>query len=123
MRVNHDWCVMVLPTIIIVTGSKNAYVQFTSPKSKENVQKLIENNAGLSVATLEVEDNNGNITKIKDGRFNSNTKISFSGNISGENDIYIINMSKTSEAVNKTSEANQTLYDKFKLIKKNLIQW
>ncbi len=114
---------MVLPTIIIVTGSKNAYVQFTSPKSKENVQKLIENNAGLSVATLEVEDNNGNITKIKDGRFNSNTKISFSGNISGENDIYIINMSKTSEAVNKTSEANQTLYDKFKLIIKNLIQW
>ena len=113
---------MVLPTIIIVTGSKNAYVQFTSPKSKENVQKLIENNLLCLSSTLEVEDNNGNITKIKDGRFNSNTKISFSGNISGENDIYIINMSKTSEAVNKTSEANQTLYE-FKLIIKNLIQW
>lgn len=103
-------------------GSKNAYVQFPSPKSKENVQKLIEDNAGLSVATLEVEDNNGNTTKIKDGRFNSNTKISFSGNISGENDAYIINMSKNSDAVNKTSEANQTLYDKIKLKIKSLIQ-
>lgn len=101
--------------------SKNAYVQFTSPQSKENVQKLIEDSAGMSVATLQVIDNNGNETKIKDGKFNSNSKISFDGNISGENDAYIIKKAKENGAVNITSAVNQTLYDKFKSVIKGLL--
>lgn len=101
--------------------SKSAYVQYTSPQSKENVQKLISDSIGMSVATLEVVDSNGNETQIKNGNFHSNAKIPFDGNISEENDSYIIKKSKENEIINITSNENQTLYNKFKSIIKELL--
>lgn len=45
--------------------SKRANVQFTSPESKEQITSLIDQSAGLAVATLEVRDADGNILNFE----------------------------------------------------------
>lgn len=100
--------------------SKRAHVQFTSPESKAEVKELIKESAGLAVATLEVQDANGNKTKIKEGQFTSNKKIAFSGDILAEDDSYIINQAKQDTVITQVSEDNLLLYEKFEPVIKKL---
>lgn len=102
-------------------GSKHAHVQFTSPDSKPEVKALIEQSAGIALATLEVKDSNGNKTKIKEDQFTSNKRISFSRDISPEDDSYIAVQAKKDTVITIVSEPNQALYEKFKAVIEKLI--
>lgn len=95
-------------------GSKRAHIQFTSPESKEEVKGLIDRSAGLAVSTLEVMDENGNKTKIKEEQFTSSSKISFGRDIKPEDDPYIVAQAKRDGVVSVVSEDNHKLYNRFK---------
>jgi len=70
-----------------VLKSKNANINFNSPKSIEGVIKVAEDIEGYADVELEVEyENNsllesGNTAKIKDGKLSENTKIDISGEL------------------------------------------
>ncbi|MCR4962870.1 MAG: hypothetical protein K6B40_03185 [Firmicutes bacterium] len=95
-------------------GSKRAHIQFTSPESKEEVKGLIDRSAGLAVSTLEVMDENGNKTKIKEDQFTSSLKISFGRDIKPEDDPYIVSQAKQEGVVSVVSADNHSLYKRFK---------
>lgn len=95
-------------------GSKRAHIQFSSPESKEEVKGLIDRSAGLAVSTLEVMDENGNKTKIKEEQFTSSSKISFGRDIKPEDDPYIVAQAKRDGVVSVVSEDNHKLYNRFK---------
>jgi hypothetical protein len=94
--------------------SKHAHIEFKSPDSKSEIKSLIENSAGLAVATLEVQDSNGNKTKIKQDKFTSNKDIAFERDILDEDDSYIITQAKKDSVINQVSPDNNTLYNRFK---------
>ena len=95
-------------------GSKRAHVQFTSPESKEEVKGLIDRSAGLAVSTLEVTDENGNKTRIKEEQFTSLSRIPFGRDIKPEDDAYIVSQAKRDNVISVVSEDNRNLYEKFK---------
>lgn len=70
-----------------VLNSKNASMSFKSPKSIEGVITVAENIEGYAQVELEVEYEsdslveNGNSTRIKDGKLSENTKIDISGEL------------------------------------------
>ena len=102
-------------------GSKHANIKFNSPDSKPEVKSLIENSAGLAVATLEVRDSEGNTTKIKEDQFTSNKKISFGRDILSDDDSYIVAQAKKDTVITTVSDSNRTLYEKFISVIETLI--
>jgi len=102
-------------------GSKHAHAQFTSPDSKPEVKALIQQSAGIAVATLEVSDSSGNKTKIKEDQFTSNKRISFGRDILPEDDSYIAVQAKKDAVITLVSEPNRVLYEKFKTVIEKLI--
>ena len=98
-----------------------ASVQFTSPKSKMEVSKLIQESSGLAVSTLEVIDSNGNKTKIREDQFTSSKKLPISTNISEKDDDYIVYQAKQDQIVDKTSIDNLKIYNKFRSALEKLI--
>lgn len=103
-------------------GSKTGNATFNSPESKSGVQKMIEDTAGLAVTTMEVIDIEGDKRKIKEGSFTSNKPIAFARDIQNEDDKYIISEAKKNELIKRTSDANEALYNRFKVIISNLIK-
>lgn len=95
-------------------GSKRASLRFNSPESKEEVERVISDSAGLAVSTLEVKYENGNVAKIKEGQISSSTRINLSGDIQEENDVYIVEQAKIGGAISNVSDDNQKLYERFK---------
>lgn len=97
-------------------GSKHAHVQFTSPDSKEEVKNLMDRSAGLAVSTLEVVDDNGNKSRIKEEKFTSSTKVPFRGDIKPDDDMYIIEQAKKDGAISVVSDENKKLYNRLKSV-------
>ncbi|MPM40460.1 hypothetical protein SDC9_87104 [bioreactor metagenome] len=100
---------------------KHANAQFISPDSKSEVKALINQSAGLAVATLEIIDSNGNKTKIKENQFTSNRKIKITQNISPEHDNFIVEQAKKDLVITPVSSANSLLYETFKPVIEKLI--
>ncbi|MHC1747454.1 MAG: hypothetical protein AB9856_03580 [Cellulosilyticaceae bacterium] len=101
--------------------SRIANVRFNSPQSKKGVQNMIEQTAGLAATTMEVEDRDGRIKKIKEGSFSSAQEIKLIGNISYKDDETLCFKAKKNPIMNKTSEENISLYRKCLDIFKNLM--
>ena len=97
-------------------GSKHAHVQFSSPDSKEEVKSLMDRSAGLAVSTLEVEDDNGNKSRIKEEKFTSSTKVPFRRDIQPDDDIYIVEQAKKDGAISVVSDENKKLYNRLKSV-------
>lgn len=102
--------------------SKRAYLTFPSPKSIEDVKELMKSSSGLAEFRVKVKDEYGNPMTINEESFTTNTKISFNNDINDGNDEYIINKAIEHEVINKTSENNYNLFNKFKNAIKELIQ-
>ena len=94
--------------------SKRAQVNFKSPDSKEGVGSLINQSAGLAATYLEVLNENGNITRIREDQFTSTTKVSFGRDIESEDDGYFIEKAKQESVISITSSENSRLYERFK---------
>jgi hypothetical protein len=94
-------------------GSKTANATFNSPKSKPEIKSMMEKSSGLAVATLNVIDEAGNTTKIKEDAFTSNKKIQFGRDVSASDDEYLINQAKKDSVITITSEENAALYERF----------
>lgn len=103
-------------------GSKTAHAKFNSPDSKQGVQKLLEDTAGLALATMLVTDTDGETKKIKEDSFSSNKKIPFGRDITSSDDEYFILAAKKDEIINETSKDNQSLYNRFVKIIGQLMQ-
>lgn len=101
--------------------SKRANVQFTSPESKEQITSLIDQSAGLAVATLEVRDADGNITKIREDQFSTGKKIAFGRDIKAEDDAYIALQAKKDNVITILSDKNKEIYNRFVDVIKKLI--
>jgi hypothetical protein len=80
-------------------GSKHSHTIFNSPDSKPEIKKLLENSAGLAVATLEVKDSDGNIKKIRENEFTSNKRIAFDRDILPVDDPHIIMQAKKDDVI------------------------
>jgi hypothetical protein len=93
-------------------GSKRAHVNFKSPGSKEGVGDLINKSAGLAATSLEVVNDNGNITRIREDQFTSTTKVLFGGDIKSEDDGYFIEKAKQESVISTTSNENTRLYER-----------
>lgn len=102
-------------------GSKTANAKFNSPDSKAAVKQMLENTAGLAITTMKITDSDGEVKNIKQQSFSSNKKITFNRDIAATDDEYLISQAKKYDIINKTSEANQSLYEKFiEFIKKTI---
>lgn len=97
-------------------GCKTANARFNSPKSFEGVKHMIEETAGLAVTSMKIKDIDGETKTIKEGSLTSNKKVTIFGNISKEDDNTIVKFAKKNPAINKVSEDNLSLYEKFREI-------
>lgn len=95
-------------------GSNHANITFTSPQNPEEVVALIATTGGLAAATVEIQEKNGKVTKIKEGNFASKKSIELDHNINSGDDTYILHQAKQDEAFIRQSDANLTLFEKFK---------
>lgn len=102
-------------------GSKTANMKFNSPTSSKAVIKLLEESSGLAEVTLRVRDANGNKMRIRNDQFSSNKAIKYSGNITDMDDEYLINQLENDNVINKTSEDNQKIYERYIQIIKDLL--
>lgn len=93
-------------------SSNRAQLRFTSPGSKREIVRLINDSAGLAEAILDVKDKFGSKTQIKHEKFSTSKKITISSDITAENDNYIVVQAKNDEVVSVVSEENRKLYEK-----------
>lgn len=94
-------------------GSKTANAKFNSPDSKQGVQKMLEDTAGLAVATMLITDEEGETKKVKEESFSSNKKVPFSKDIDATDDEHLIAIAQKDAVITKTSPDNLTLYERF----------
>lgn len=92
-------------------GSKTGSIKFNSPGNKQGIQKVMVATGGLVESSMEVTDAEGEIRRIKEGTFSSNTKIEYEGNLSIGGDSYIAHQAKKNKAMNTVSEDNAKLYE------------
>lgn len=95
-------------------GSNSSRVRFTSPQSLQNTIDLIDQSAGLAVATLEVTEANGNKTKIKENQFSASTKIMVGRDIIEDDDEYLVGQIKQEQVISRVSEENRNLFNTVK---------
>lgn len=92
-------------------GSRTGSIKFNSPGNKKGIQKVLVSTGGLVESSMEVTDAEGEIRRIKEGTFSSNTKIEYEGNLSIGGDSYIALQAKKNKAMNTVSEENAKLYE------------
>ena len=105
-----------------IIKSKHASAQFNKPESKEQITSLIDQSAGLAVATLEVCDVDGNLTKIKEDQFTTSKKIALGRDIKAEDDGYIVLQAKNDNNITILSDKNKEIYNRFVDAIKKLIK-
>jgi hypothetical protein len=86
---------------------------FNTPESKQGVQDMLEESVGLAIATMRVENENGETDTIKENSFSSNIKIPFSKNITSEDDNHLISSATKFDVINVTSPENKSYYKKY----------
>lgn len=94
-------------------GSRTGNLVFNSPGSKNGIKDVIQATGGMAVASMKVTDSEGETRNIKEDAFTSSSKIGYDGNVSSQGDSYIALQAKKNDAVNRTSEENAKLYERF----------
>lgn len=93
------------------TVTNSANLALNSPKSKENVCELLNNDAGLVEPSILVTNISGERTTIKSDSFTSSVSINVKDNIEPQDDKLIFSIAKSKNVVSNTSEANKKLYN------------
>ena len=91
--------------------SDSANLILNSPKSKDSICELLNDNAGLVEPSAKVTKDSGEYTSIKPSSFTSSTSVHLRDNIEPQDDKIIFSVAKSKSSLSKTSAANQKLYD------------
>lgn len=91
-------------------GSKTGNVTFNSPRSKEEVIKVLDATNGLADPNLRIRDENKNERNISKKDFKTQERIPLAKDLSEENDTYIIENGLKNPKMGILSEANKKLY-------------
>lgn len=104
---------------------KRSHIEFKSPGSKKGVKNLVTESLsnGLAYATVDAVDEYGQPIKIMENSFTSKSVIEMGNDrdINGDDDYYIYNHCSKKEIIKKTSQDNESLFNKFKNKIKELI--
>lgn len=105
-----------------VAGSRTGNIKFNSPENSKGIQDVIVATGGLAEVSLEVTDMDGEVRRIKEGSFSSNTKIEYNGNVSANGDPYLVQQAKKNKAMNTVSDDNAKLYELVLDVLKRFVQ-
>ena len=94
-------------------GSKNTYLSFTSPNI-DKAQDMIKRSAGAAEFRVKAKDNEGNTQTIQTDKLINNQKISMTGDISHNNDKYLVSLAMKNDIMKQVSDENKKLYEKIK---------
>jgi hypothetical protein len=96
-------------------GSPNAYLSCTSPKSKKALQDAMNDTVGKGLAEvrLEVIDNNGKRSMIKEDNFTTSERVDISGDISNKDDEHLVSIAKDVPELQRKTEGNTNIYNRF----------